>query len=132
MKIKASCWFILLPVLLSSCATPKSAPQSFRNTDDSALIVESFDTRTSQDNSPTDLNDKALTRALGVARKLPQHRTAIVIMEDYSEPELGAQFRARSTAWFVGLRSLGYQHIVFLKGRGVADPDGLPILVEYF
>jgi hypothetical protein len=32
---------------------------------------------------------------------------------------------------FVGLRYLGYQHIVFLQGRGVANPDGLITLAEY-
>lgn len=132
MKIKICCWFVVLSALLSSCATGKSTPRTFRNTDDSALIVESFDTRSSQNTSPTDKNDTAIARALNVARNLAQHRTAIVILEDYSEPEIGLQFRDRATVWFVGLRGVGYQHIVFLKGHGVADPDGLPVVAEYF
>src|ERR1035438_61758 len=114
MKIKNCGWSMVLSVLLSSCATGKSTPQAFRNTDDSALIVESFDNRNSQDNAPTDKNDTAIARALNVARNLAQHRTAIVILENYSEPEIGVQFRNRATAWFVGLRGVGYQHIVFL------------------
>jgi len=34
-------------------------------------------------------------------------------------------------AWFIGLRGLGYQHIVFLQGNGSTDPNGLPTLAEY-
>ena len=33
--------------------------------------------------------------------------------------------------WFMGLRGLGYQHIVFLKGNGTTDPNGLLSLAEY-
>jgi hypothetical protein len=29
------------------------------------------------------------------------------------------------------LRNLGYQHIVFLQGRDVSDPEGLITLVKY-
>jgi hypothetical protein len=44
---------------------------------------------------------------------------------------LGHEFRDRTVEWFVELRGLGYRHIVFLKGSGVTDPNGLPLLAEY-
>ena len=132
MRKKNWCWLIVLPVLLSSCATEPPAPRAFRNFDDSALIIESFDDRKTHDKASADKNDRTIIQVLDVARKLPRHRTALVIMENYSEPQLGPQFRDRATVWFAGLREVGYQHIVFLKGSGVGDPDGLPVLAEYF
>jgi hypothetical protein len=55
----------------------------------------------------------------------------VVILENYDEPQLGSQFRNRGTTWFVSLRELGYQRIVFLQGRGITNPEGLVTLVEY-
>ena len=72
-------------------------------------------------------NDGVLAAAMG----LPQHQTAVVILENYNEPRIGGEFRIRGTPWFVGLRVLGYQRIVFLQGNGTANPEGLPMLVEY-
>ena len=72
--------------------------------------------------------DQVLTEAAALA----QHQTAVVILEDYTEEEIGDQFRDRGTPWVVGLRRLGYQHIVFLKGLGVANPEGLITIVQYY
>ena len=72
-------------------------------------------------------NEKVLAKAM----TLPQHQAAVVILENYTEPQIGDQFRDRGTALFVGLRNLGYQHIVFLQGNGVANPEGLMTLAEY-
>jgi hypothetical protein len=63
-------------------------------------------------------SDKVLAKAM----KLSQHQTAVVILENYTEPRFGTQFRDRGTLWFVGLRNLGYQHIVFLQGKGRQQP----------
>ena len=119
-----------LPVLLSSCATPKP-PQAFHNTDNSALIVESLDNSSCQIIAPTATAKQQNAVVLDQARAFPQHQTAVVILENYSEPRLGPQFRDRTMAWFLGLRGLGYQHIVFVQGKGVTDPNGLPMLAEY-
>ena len=54
-----------------------------------------------------------------------------VALENYTEPRIGAQFNDRGTAWFVALRGLGYEHIYFLQGRGVTDPEGLPTIFQY-
>lgn len=119
-----------LPVLLSSCATSRP-PQAFHNTDNSAFIVESLDNRSCQVLAPTTINKEENFRVLAQAKSFAQHQTAVVILENYSEPRLGQEFRDRTICWFIGLRGLGYQRIVFLQGRGVTDPNGLPTLAEY-
>jgi hypothetical protein len=119
-----------LPVLLTSCATSRP-PQAFHNTDSSALIVESLDNRSCQVIAPTAMAKAENALVLAQARSFAQRQTAVVILENYSEPRLGPQFRDRTFAWFVGLRGLGYQRIVFLQGNGTTNPDGLPTLAEY-
>ena len=120
---------VALSVCLSSCVTPPR--QAFRNTDNAALIVESLDGHTCQVLAPTVINREEAARVLDLAKTFPQHQTAVVILENYSEPQLGHEFRDRTMGWFLGLRGLGYQHIVFLKGTGVNDPNGLLTLAEY-
>jgi|ERR1017187_1361328 hypothetical protein len=120
-----------LPVLLSSCATSRP-PQAYQNTDNSALIVESLDAKTCQIIAPVAMVTREDSgRVLEQAKSFAQHQTAVVILENYSEPKLGPEFRDRTFSWFLGLRGLGYQRIVFLQGRGVNDPNGLPTLAEY-
>jgi hypothetical protein len=119
-----------LPVLLSSCATPPPR-QAYHNANHSALIVKSLDARSCQVLAPTAVDREENTRLLDQAKTFSEHQTAVIILENYTEPQLGAEFRDRTFGWFIGLRGLGYQHIVFLKGNGVADPDGLLTLAEY-
>ena len=119
-----------LPVMLSSCATSRP-PQAFHNTDNAALVVESLDNRSCQVIAPTAMPKEENVRVLDQAKTFGQRQTAVIILENYSEPQIGAQFRDRSMAWFIGLRGLGYQRIVFLQGNGTADPNGLPTLAEY-
>ena len=120
-----------LLALLCSCATARP-PQTFQDTNPSVLVIVSLDGHSSQVTSPVRLgrmeNSQLLEQLKGSARR----QIAVVILEDYAELEPGVQFRDRSFAWFLGLRGLGYQHIVFLRGKGVSDPTGLPILAEYF
>ena len=119
-----------LPVIVSSCAS--DAPrQAYHSTDNDALIVQSLDGHSCQVLAPTAINREEDANLLDQARAFAHHDTAIVILENYSEPQLGTEFRDRSFGWFVGLRGLGYQHIVFLKGNGVNNADGLPTLAEY-
>ena len=119
-----------LPVIVSSCAS--DAPrQAYHAMDNSALIVQSLDGHSCQVLAPTAINREENTNLLDQARSFDHHETAVVILENYSEPQLGPEFRDRSFGWFMGLRGLGYQHIVFLKGNGVNSADGLPTLAEY-
>jgi hypothetical protein len=119
-----------LPVILSSCATE---PQyhAFQNTDGSALIIESLDGSSCQVLAPTAMSREPNAQLLDQARTFPQHQTAVIILENYSEPQIGTEFRDRTMGWFIGLRGLGYQHIVFLKGNGVTEANGLLTLAEY-
>ena len=119
-----------LPVILSSCATSRP-PQAFHNTDNSALIVAVARQPLLPGRRADGHAKEENTRVLDQAKSFAQRQTAVVILENYSEPQLGPEFRDRSMAWFIGLRGLGYQHIVFLQGKGSADPNGLPTLAEY-
>lgn len=87
--------------------------------------------RTSRILQPTASTDIPNDQVLSDAEKLPQHQTAVVILENYNESQAGSEFRMRGTPWFVGLRCLGYEHIYFLQGRGVNDPEGLLTLAQY-
>lgn len=120
----------LLPLWLSSCATPPP-PQAFHNTDATALIIKTVDNHSGEVMAPTAIGLAANDRVLTQARALTQHQTAVVVLENYSEPKLGPQFRARACGWFISLRGLGYQNIYFLQGEGLAATDGLRILVAY-
>ena len=119
-----------LPLLLSSCSTPMP-PQAYHGTDNSALVISAIDARTSRIIMPTPSGEIANDSILNVAKALPQHQTAIVILENYSEPQVGDEFRNRGTPWFIGLRCLGYEHIVFLQGNGATNPEGLITLASY-
>ena len=131
MKMSTATALAALAISLSSCATPRP-PQAFHNTDNSALVIQSLDDRTSQMIEPTTSVKEDNSVVLARAMTLSQHQTAVVILENYNEPQIGLQYRVRGTPWFVGLRGLGYEHIVFLQGRGVANPEGLITLTEYF
>jgi hypothetical protein len=130
MKTITSLSLVALAITVTSCTTQKP-PQAFHNTDNTALIVESLEGRTCQMLQPTASGREDSDMVLAKAMKLSQHQTAVVILENYTEPRFGPQFRDRGTLWFVGLRNLGYQHIVFLQGRDVSNAEGLPTLVKY-
>lgn len=119
-----------LPLLLVSCATPPP-PQVFRNTDSTALVIKSLDNTTCQILQPTASAPAANDQTINQAKLLPQHQTAVVILENYTEPKLGDQYRDRGTPLFINLRALGYEHIVFVQGQNVPDPNGLITLAEY-
>jgi hypothetical protein len=119
-----------LPAILSSCASPPP-PVAYHNADHSALIVQSLDGSSCQVVAPTAMNREQDAHLLEQAKTFAAHQTAVVILENYNEPQLGHEFRDRTLGWFIGLRGLGYQHIFFLRGNGVNNPDGLPTLAEY-
>jgi hypothetical protein len=131
MKISNSMALVALAITLTSCATQPPPPQAFHNTDNNALVIASLDDKTCQMIQPTPSRGEKNEAVLAKALTLPQHQAAVVILENYTEPQIGDQFRDRGTALFVGLRNLGYQHIVFLQGNGVANPEGLMTLAEY-
>jgi hypothetical protein len=129
MNNKISVALLAVPLILSSCATQQR--QAFHKTDDTALVIESLDARTGQMVQPVVSAKEENGKLLANAMSLQQHQTAVVILENYTEAQLGQQFRDRGTPWFIGLRGLGYENIVFLQGNGVSNPEGLPTLVRY-
>jgi hypothetical protein len=120
----------VLPLLLVSCATPPP-PRVFHNTDSTALVIKSLDRTTSQMLQPATTVLAANDQTMDKAKSLPQHQTAVVMLENYTEPKLGDQYRERGTPLFINLRALGYEHIVFVQGQNVSDPNGLITLAEY-
>jgi len=130
MKIIDSIALAALALSLTSCATPLP-PQSFHNADSTALVIQSLDSKTCQMVRPTLSGSEKTEKVLAKVVTLTKHQEAVVILENYSEPQIGNQFRDRSVDLFVGLRNLGYQRIVFLQGHGVANPEGLVTLAEY-
>jgi len=120
----------VLPVILSSCVSPRPL-EAYQNTDNSALVVQSLDNTSCTVLAPTAIQHEEDSILLDQAKTFAQHQTAVVILENYNEPQMGQEFRDRTLGWFIGLRGLGYQRIVFLKGSGVANPNGLLTLAEY-
>jgi hypothetical protein len=119
-----------LLLLVSSCSTPQ-APQAYHAIDNTALVIQSLDNSVSRIIEPTPSGNVANTQILSTAKSMPQHQTAVIILENYQEPQLGDQFRNRATPWFISLRGLGYDHIVFLQGKGNNNPEGLIELAKY-
>ena len=128
LNISTALALVALVIISTSCATPSRA---FHNTDNTALVIQSWDDQTCRMLRPTTSAKEGNDELLAQAVALPQHQTAVVILENYTEEKIGDQFRDRGTSWVVGLRNLGYQHIVFLKGLEVANPEGLITLVQY-
>ena len=129
LNISTALALVALAIIATSCATPSRA---FHNTDNTALVIQSFDGQTCQMLQPKTSARESNDQLLAEAAALAQYQTAVVILEDYTEEEIGDQFRDRGTSWVVGLRRLEYQHIVFLKGLGVANPEGLITIAQYY
>ncbi len=121
---------VIVPLIVSSCATARP-PQAYHATDNSALVIESIDARTSRILLPTATGPVANGEILNTLKNPSAHRTVVVILENYSEPKVGTEFRDRGTPWFIGLRCLGFEHIVFLQGNGAGNPEGLVTLAKY-
>ena len=128
LNICTSLAVVALAIISTSCATPSRA---FHNDDNTALVIQSWDNQTCQMLQPTTSARESNDQLLAQAVALPQHQTAVIILENYTEQEFGDQFRDRGTPWVVGLKNLGYQHIIFLQGVDVANPEGLTTLVRY-
>jgi hypothetical protein len=130
MKIAVLLGLLAAPIFLTSCASPPP-PQAFHNQDNSAFVIDALDNNTFQVIKPVGMGHQQNLQVLTLAKKLPQHQTAVVILENYTEPQPGSQFRDRATPLFLGLRGAGYAHIVFLQGKGVNDPEGLITVASY-
>ena len=122
-----------LPVLLASCATPPPPPpQVYHPTSEqTTLVIDSLDDKNSRIVLPDISKDAPNDTTLAHAKSLGKQSVAVVILENFHETQPGDEFRDRGTAWFVNLRNLGYERIIFLQGNGAPNPDGLVTLVKY-
>lgn len=121
---------LALPLVIGSCAAPRP-PQAFHGTQAPVVIVESLDAHYSQLVSPVAMPKQDNVRMMEQIKNLSHQKVAIVILENYTESQPGPDFRDRSLEWFMGLRGLGFDHIVFLQGKGVPEPEGLIVLADY-
>ena len=119
---------VALAVISTSCAT---SPRTFHNDNNTALVIDSLDNQTCRmlrpDASVSEDNNQFLARAA----TLSKGETAVVILENYTESQIGDQFHDRGTYWLVSLRNLGYRHVVILQGQDIAELEGLKILADY-
>lgn len=122
--------FASVPLFITACSTPKP-PQAYHTTDSNAVVIKSVDNGTSQILGPNSTPALPNPQAMGKVSGLTGHQTAVVILENYNEEQVGDQFRDRSTPWFLGLRTLGYDHIIFVKGQGTDNPEGLATIARY-
>lgn len=120
-----------LILLATSCATPPPAPPALYQANTTAFVIDSLDGTTYQVIQPAPSDKQDNTSLLADAKKNPSFETAVVILENYKEPQPGDQFRDRSTPLFITLRQAGYKHIIFLQGNGVANPAGLITIATY-
>jgi hypothetical protein len=123
-----------LPALLCSCATtPPPPPQVYHSSGESStLVIDSLDGENSHLLLPDLTKDAPNDTTLARAKTFGKQSVAVVILENYHETEPGDEFRDRGVPWFVSLRNLGYEKIIFLQGNGAPNPDGLVTLVKYY
>ncbi len=119
-----------LPLFITACASPKP-PVAFHATDSNAVVIKCVDNRNSELIAPTPTGPEANSKVMGKVSAMTGPKTAVVILENYNEEKVGNEFRDRSTPWFIGLRTLGYDHVVFLQGNGTDSPEGLATIARY-
>jgi hypothetical protein len=119
-----------LPVFITACASPKP-PVAFHGTDSNAVVIKCVDNRSSELIAPTPTGLEAHAQVMNKVSAVTGAKTAVVILENYNEEKVGDEFRNRSTPWFIGLRTLGYDHVVFLQGNGTDSPEGLATIARY-
>jgi hypothetical protein len=118
-----------VPVMLGGCAS-EPAPTLCR-ANRSLLVVDTHDSRTGQVVAPIESAKMEIVPLLDKIKSLAKAPAVIVILENYQEAKPGPVFRDRSLPWYLGLRLLGYDHVVFVQGNGLPDPDGLRVVAEY-
>ena len=88
MNISTPMALAALAISLTSCATSRP-PQAFHNTDNNAVVIDSLDDKTGQILEPTASVTEANDTVLAKAMNLSKRQTAVVILENYTEPQIG-------------------------------------------
>jgi hypothetical protein len=119
-------------LLLSSCATPSSAPgrARFAEAEDADFIARYYTDQTSyavkpaaMDGSYQSICDRATL--LKLAREQPRRELAVVMLIHYQSD---AAEEPVKVAWVNDLTALGYRRVVFLRSSGSMQANGLPVL----
>jgi hypothetical protein len=132
MKITSLAGLTALSIIVTSCSTPTPPAHAFHQVDNTALVIDSLDENTCLLIQPARAGEQRIDQVLTEAHKLSQHKIAVIILENYRDDRIGSEFRERTEPLYVGLRGAGYEHIVFLQGKGVSVPEGLIMLADYF
>ena len=128
LKAAASLLFVLL--LATACSTPQTA--RFSEQEQADLIVRYYSEDTSYVLKPSKMDGPFLSilnrdAVLDVAKQQPGRRLAVVILIRYND-ESEAE-KVKST-WTTKLTQVGYQRVVFLRGRNGMRVKGLPIMAS--
>jgi hypothetical protein len=123
--------FVVFVAILTGCKT-EHVVQIYEPSDANAVLIRSVEGGRGQvlgeGGTRADAENSELLNNL---RGLTAHHTAVVMLEHYSEPEPDLEFRDRATPWFLALRLLGFEHIIFLRGQSVDSPAGLTVVASY-
>ena len=123
---------LLALVLLGGCSAPSPVANCarFREGDAADFVARYFSDETSyvmrpemKDGTFPSICDR--TRLLKVAREQPRHELAVIVLVHYQTAEAEEPVKL---AWVNELTSQGYRRVVFLRGNGRMEVDGLPIL----
>ena len=119
-------------LLLSSCSTPslEALRPRFHEADAADFIARYFTDQTSYVVKPVSLDgpyqpicDRA--SLLKQAGQQPQRELAVILLIHYRTAESEEHVKL---AWVNDLTGLGYQRVVFLRGDGGMQANGLPML----
>lgn len=131
MKISTTMALAALAALLTSCATTRQ-PQTLHNSVNDAVISQNSDVKTNPVRNPAfaGMDDSSVVAAK--AMNLSKRQAPATTPANYEQPPAGLEYRIRGTSWFIGLRGLRDEHVVFLQGKGASNPEGLITLTQYF
>ena len=104
----------------------------FHEQDQANLIVRYFSDETSYVLKPYKAEGPFMSilkrdDVLEVAKQLPNHDLAVVILVHYPSQTTADAVKAK---WTGLLTSLGYHRVVFLGGFGGKEVNGLPVLAQ--
>ena len=112
--------------------SPEAASPKFAEADNADFIARYYSDEASYALKPVMMEGPYRsvcdrTALLSLARQQPRHELAVVVLIHYpgADAEEGIKL-----AWVNDFKVLGYQRVVFLRGRNSMQVNGLPVL-EY-
>ena len=132
--IRVCACLLFVALLATACSTPRTHPGArFKDQEQANLIVRYYTDDTSYVLKPAAKEGLFLSvlnkdAVLDVAKRQAGRDLAVVILIHY-----GAQSEDETvkSKWRHLLAEVGYQRVVFLRGRNGMQVDGLPIVASY-